>query len=332
MVDPLDLFSEDTPNRHSSQIIRPSSPIQETETLRELKLIDTQKALLKERNRLKEDVQKLESQWNEMRENVEVQENNEEDDAIFELLIQKANEEQKNQQEGEGTVAFGGNLSNGVEDDLDRFSAMPSKDWGLRTEYLQRFYPNVRITNHSSKVSLEYNDPLNPKKSQLLKTISFTLSYPKRVIRLDVQVKLIKIENIYKVYELLIEKDSSNKLNTVLIAISQYFSETKNVNAFLYTINKLYNNLVNRHEILTTLREIYGTDQSNIFQNQFEYENISLSWDFVFKNGTIQTLINVNDVYNDVFKDLVEQYDVQGAIDLLIKTVYPAGAKEAEPL
>ncbi len=326
MANPLDLFSEDTPNRHSSQLIRPSSPIQETETLKELKLIELQKELLKQRNTLKEDVQRLEREWNDMRSNVDVDENNEEDDAIFELLIQKANEEENTIQNQPNTTTIDDNDA----DDLDNFSAKPSKNWDLRIEYLQKFYPDVSITNHSSKVSLEYNDPTNPKKSQFIKTIAFALGYTKNIIRLEVQVKLTKVDNIYKIHDLIISRKSNNRLNTILIIIIDHFSQTKNVNEFLYTINKLYKTLNNRQETLNNLNDKYGNPKSNIYENEFKYKDISLLWDLIFENGELKSLINVNDAYNDVFNDLTEHYGVQRGTEQLIATIYPEESKEVE--
>lgn len=324
MVNPLDLFSEDTPQRDTSQLIRPSSPIQETDTLKELRLVELQKELLEKRNALKEDVVRLESQWNEMRSNVEVEENNEEDDMIFELLIQRANDEQvKSSTMVQDTETTNGSTENDETRDLDQYSAKPSKDWDLRIEYLQKFYPDISIINHSSKVALEYNDPDRPRQAQLVKTIAFTLKYTRNVIRFDIQVKLIKSEDTYKVQDLIINKTSNNKLNTLLKNISDYYTETRNVNEFLYTVNNLYTNLQSRQQAFMELSQQYEQTQSNLYQNQFTYKVLSLLWDFVLQEGNIVSLITVNESYNDVFKELVNQYGVVKAVKTLIENIYP---------
>lgn len=324
MVNPLDLFSEDTPQRDTSQLIRPSSPIQETDTLKELRLVELQKELLDKRNALKEDVTKLEAQWNEMRTNAEVEENNEEDDMIFELLIQRANNDKSKPSDSvHEVVEPNDQAETNAEIDLDRFSAKPSKDWDLRIEYLQKFYPDISITDHSSKVTLEYNDPNRPRQSQQVKTIAFTLKYRKNLIRFDVQVKLIKLEKSYTLQDLIVNKTSNNKLNTLLTNISQFYSQTKNITEFLYTINTLYTNLQSRQRTFNELFQQYEQPQSNIFQNQFTYKEIILLWDFVLQDGDIISLINVNESYNDVFEDLVGQYGVLKALNMLITNVYP---------
>jgi len=327
MVNPLDLFSEDTSNNQlGSQGIRPSSPVQETDTLKELKLIELKQELLEKRNVLKAEVQQLADQWNGIRSNVEIEDSNNEDDAIFELLIQRANEDdkaQKSHDAHDGPSKSIESFDKPNKNDLDQFSAKPSKNWEDRIEFLQKFYKDVRIIQQSSKASLKYNDPNHPKRATFIKTISFTICYPRNVIRLDVQVKLIKHDNSYQIYDLIITKRSNNKLNTIILDMINHYTNTKNINEFLFTLNTLFHNIMTRHRILKTLKENYNQQQSNLFMNQFHYLNISFVWDFVFRNGEIIGLVNVNGQYNDVFKNLVDQYGVENALETLIRHVYP---------
>ncbi|CCH43877.1 hypothetical protein BN7_3431 [Wickerhamomyces ciferrii] len=320
-MDPLGLFSEDTPRRNTSQIAKLSSPVQQTDTLKSYELEVKREELLRKRNALKEEVSNLENQWNEMRNNLEVEDiNKEEDDLIWKLLIQRSEHTTKEENDA------GNELINDAED-LDMFSAKPSKDWSLRIEYLKKFYPDLTITNQESKTSLTYSE--GSTRPNILKTISFDLSYPRKIIALDVKIHLIKLDNIFKTNHLDIIKRSNNKLNSIIIEIITYFTRSKNINGLLSTLNSLYTKLQTRQSTLQELNdELQQNTKINILQSQITHQQLVLHWDFIFKDGTIITITNVNDSLNTVFTDLLEQYSVKSAFLKLVEKIYTSSTTE----
>ncbi|CDR37429.1 CYFA0S01e10572g1_1 [Cyberlindnera fabianii] len=329
----FNLFSEN----NSEAPAQYSSPVQETEKLKELRLERENKLLLQSRDQLLKEIKELERQWNEQQtlaDQEAAEESDGEDEMIFDLLMKKAKSDavRKEQENDDSTTEEEMIDANGqplVEFDEEKFSTKPLKDWSLRKEYLKKFYPYLTITDVTSKLSLETD--AKRKISTLIKTISFEINHGD-VFIFDVGVKLYSKNNGYHIWRLDIVKKSNNRFNTILLSMVEYFKESKNINEFLFSVNSLYELVIERQKTITELNEDYNNgkeDESDdkvkaasIFNNEFRYRNLVVRWDLSFEKGEVYPLVSVNGGYNAVMVDMVDLYGVQRAIEMLIEEIY----------
>jgi hypothetical protein len=276
-----------------------SSPVQDNDD--ELKASRLNKLLISKRNELLKEIEVLEIQWNELQDD---EHGLEEDNLILELL-QDINEEEIEEIEEIEEVEEGTSY--------DRYSTKPITQWPVRLEYLKRFYPYLSIDNISSKLSLQQIGG----RSLVIKTISFSIEHHS-IFAFDLSIQLISKSNSYSIHDLKIEKKSMNKFNTVLNRLQKWYQQNKNINGFLYDLNRLYELIKERQMILQELTDLY-TDgiKISMYRNEITIKGIIMIWDLLF-DQSIQSIVSLSQ-YNDQFKDMVDRVGVKKGLEMIIE-------------
>lgn len=291
--------------------IQTSSPVQETERLKEFRLERENGLLLAKRNALQQEIEALELQWNQLQSQEEDNQKEIEEDMLIMELLQSA----VNDDDDEVDIVE----RDTVEFDESRYSTKPSRQWSLRLEYMRKFYPYLTISNVQSMLKLVYID----NKSQVLKLLSFEINHG-TVFAYSVVIRLQSTQNSYHIHDLQIQRTSNNKFNTLLMLISAHFTKTKNINEFLFTVNSCYELVIKRQGSLQVISEAHRTRDGtriSVHENQITIGTVTLVWDIMFDDAKVHSLITVNQQYNELFLEMMNLYGVTKAIDMLLEKV-----------
>lgn len=326
-MDPLDLFSDQNeqqqqPQQHEQHQV--SSPVEESDALKQLKMDDELGALLDRRNELKARVVRLESQLNDLKSLQEEQDSRQKEAELLQRLLAGPGAGPGGAPSPDmGAEDAPGGASAGSGDDLDAYDAKPLKDWSIRTEYLKKLYPSLDIDNISTEHHIEHNSgtPI------LVKIISFTVRY--RKIRLEIGIEIVLKKDAvldhvsnYTVDKLNLTRLSNNRYNTLVMELTEFYERNKNVNEFLFQANELYLKTVERLHLFQQLSEHYqlgpqggpsATSSTLTIDGR-----ISILYDICFQNGEIVSLLSVDNQHNNVLDQLVRQQGLLGGLKHLI--------------
>lgn len=296
--------------------VQSSSPVVETDRLKEIRLERENNTLLEKRNRLLREIEELELKWNSLNNDVSSTESQKEEDELIMDLIKKASQ-------------TGGNNDDAPDDPPDElvefddfaYSTLPLRDWSIRHEYLRKFYPYIQVLSPHSTLTLHYIDA----KPQVLKSLSFVIQHS-TLFEFEVAILLRSKDNIYSVYDLKLTKTSNNRFNTLLISIADHFSQTKNINGFLYTLNVCFESITKRHSMFKELYQRYVSDdfesRHSIYNNTVHLPPIQLTWDIVFDpHDGLYSQLTVNSQFNSTFKEMLEFYGLKKSIALLLENI-----------
>lgn len=287
-MDPLDLFSD---NSRGVRLDATSSPVTKEQEYALLKqeLLGTKAALAAEIDELELEMNQLVNKEKEESESLRKQE----EDLVMKLLLDAESEEKPTREVEE---------ENEEEDELDQYSAQPLKQWDIRFEYLQKFYPATKIGNIISTISLEYIDDVK----SMIKNLSFDLNIG-NLIKFKIELRLNKFKETYQVYDLDLIKESNNKLNSILINISEYYNANKNINEFLLTLNNLYDLFKKRLELFSKFNE-----NKTLLNNSVSFKRLTIYCDFVFNDGELDIIYSTNMNEIDEILDLfIENYGIE---------------------